>query len=144
MLFVSCIKSKAKSIEGTYTVGVRIENSSGMSVGGNVNSDNFDCYVEIQKVKSNKALVIAYIEDSLIFNQELELKKARDYSLTNNSMRLDPLGDKVVYYGDSSDDVFLYCWPNIKYGQYKGELTFHFHNHQGMKVIMHGRRLKNN
>ena len=75
MLFVSCIKSKAKSIEGTYVVGVRIENSSGMSVGGNVNSDNCDCYVDIQKVKSNKVSVIAYIEDSLIFNQELELKK---------------------------------------------------------------------
>jgi len=143
MLFVSCIKSKAKSIEGTYEVGVRIENSSGMSVGGALR-DNCDCYVEIQKVKSNKALIVAYIEDSLIFNQELKLKKARDHSLSYNSISLDPFGDKVVYYGDSSDDVFLYCWPNIKYGQSKGELTFHFHNQQGMKVIMHGRRLKNN
>ena len=140
-LFSSCIKSRAKSIEGTYTVTqISIYDTSGHSESF---FDNSEHIVEIQKERNNRALVIASLDDSLVFNEELELSRARSYRHSGF------FGTKQVFYVSLKDkessilpnlnyDTTLYCYPNLE----TGELTLSFYNDLGMFIRLDGDRIE--
>ena len=131
--FSSCIKSRAKSIEGTYSVSPYIHDSNNLPVS---TFNNSECFVEVQKEKYNKALVIAFFDDSVVFNEELKLSKERYYPATWNLVDL--FGTKRVYYGSSYDETRLNCEPNTG----TGELSLSFYNDLGMEISLHGNRVE--
>ena len=133
VLFSSCIKSRAKSIEGTYSVYPSIFDISGHSV---FNFDNSECIVEIQKERYNKALVIASFDDSVVFNEELKLSRDRYYPATWNFIGF--FGTKRVYYESTDRETSLYCKPNLG----TGELYLSFYNDLGMSINLNGNRIE--